>query len=70
MQRLLSLLYSVEPTIDSQILVVALQQPLRSSLPAIARYRRPGDCKNFVVPFLHILSSLDKALIIVLRNQR
>ena len=40
--------------------MISYRTALRSSLPGIARYRLPG--KNFVVPFLHIPYSLDKAL--------
>ena len=52
------LLYGREP-----ILPLTLVVALHSSLPAIVRYLQPGDWKDFVVPFLHIQSSLDKSLI-------
>ena len=57
-----SLLYSME-----RILPLILVVVLRSSLPGIARYRRPGDCMKLFWSLFFIfcqnLSSLDKALI-------
>ena len=57
-----SLLYTVERIIPLILVVV-----LRSSLPGIARYRRPGDFmklfRSLFFIFCQNLSSLDKALI-------
>ena len=54
------LLYIVDMILSLSLTMAVV---LRSSSLCIARYQLPGDCENYVIPFLHIPSCLDKALI-------